>query len=78
MTAAISLFVVLGGAILRLNIVDFLKDEGFIVWEAGTAAKAVDALVEHQEIRPVLTDVDMPGAMMASSSPPTSGLGGRL
>lgn len=63
MTAAISLLVVEDEPLLRLDIVDFLTDEGFIVWEADNAAKAMDTLVHHQEIRLVLTDVDMPGAM---------------
>ncbi|WP_244441751.1 response regulator [Rhizobium grahamii] len=63
MTPSISLLVVEDEPLLRLDIVDFLRQEGFVVWEADNAARAIDTLVEHQEIRLLLTDVDMPGAM---------------
>jgi DNA-binding NtrC family response regulator len=46
-----------------MDIVDFLEDAGYQVWEAEDAKHAIDVLVEHGEICLVLTDVDMPGRM---------------
>ncbi|MFS2153285.1 MULTISPECIES: response regulator [unclassified Rhizobium] len=49
--------------ILRLSISAELEDEGFVVFEAGTADEAIATLERHPEIRLVFTDVDMPGSM---------------
>ncbi|WP_112794969.1 response regulator [Rhizobium sp. SYY.PMSO] len=49
--------------LLRMDLVDNLEDAGFIVFDAANAQAAIDILVEHGEIRLVMTDVDMPGGM---------------
>jgi CheY-like chemotaxis protein len=49
--------------ILRRSISAELEDEGFVVFEAGTADEAIATLERHPEIRLVFTDVDMPGSM---------------
>jgi CheY-like chemotaxis protein len=58
-----SVLVVEDEPILRMDIVDFLEEAGYNVWEAEDAKHAIDVLVEHGEICLVLTDVDMPGRM---------------
>lgn len=63
MEKAVSLLVVEDEPLLRLDIAEYLRDEGFVVWEAQSATEAIALLMEHQEIRLVLTDVDMPGGM---------------
>lgn len=49
--------------LIRLSIVDELSDHGFQVFEAGNADEAIGILEQHQEIRLVFTDIDMPGSM---------------
>lgn len=49
--------------IVRLSIAAELEDEGFVVFEAGTADEAIATLERHPEIQLVFTDVDMPGSM---------------
>jgi DNA-binding response OmpR family regulator len=50
--------------LIRMNLSDYLQDQGFDVIEAGTAAEAVD-LLQNSNIRVdlVFTDVRMPGKM---------------
>jgi hypothetical protein len=48
---------------LRLNAVDFLSDEGYLVLEALNADEAVRILEVHQDISLVFADVNMPGSM---------------
>jgi CheY-like chemotaxis protein len=57
------LLVVDDEAIVRMVIADFLRGAGFLVMEATTADDAVAMLRRHQDIRLVLTDVLMPGAL---------------
>ncbi len=49
--------------LIRLSIVDELMEHGFQVFEAGNADEAIASLEQHQDIRLVFTDIDMPGSM---------------
>ena len=46
-----------------MSIVDNLTDEGFEVYEAGTADEAIAILESSAPIRIMFTDIDMPGSM---------------
>lgn len=59
----IAILVVEDEGLLRLAIVEQLVDEGFIVFEAGSADQAIAILDANPVIRLVFTDVDMPGSM---------------
>lgn len=48
---------------LLLDLVDSLEDAGFKVFSAHNADRAIEILSEHEEIRLLVTDVDMPGSM---------------
>lgn len=50
-------------AIVRMAISDHLTDEGFEVLEAADAKQAISLLSRYREIRPLFTDIDMPGGM---------------
>ncbi len=63
MASRMSVLVVEDEPLLRLNIIDILADAGFDVHEASNAAEAIGVLMEHEDIRLVFTDVDMPGGM---------------
>lgn len=49
--------------LVRMVIADFLRGGGFWVMEAGTADDAVGMLRRHADIRLVVTDILMPGAL---------------
>ena len=49
--------------LIRLDISETLRDEGFDVIEASDAAGALAALYDHTDIQLVCTDVQMPGDM---------------
>ena len=49
--------------LVRMVIADFLRADGFAVMEAGTADDAVGMLRRHEEIRLVVSDILMPGAL---------------
>jgi CheY-like chemotaxis protein len=49
--------------LIRLGLVDLLEEVGYEVTEAAHAGEAIALLEAHQDIRLVLTDVDMPGEM---------------
>jgi CheY-like chemotaxis protein len=59
----IAVLVVEDEALIRMDVVDQLEDEGFIVFEAGTADQAIALLAAKPEIRILFTDIDMPGSM---------------
>jgi CheY-like chemotaxis protein len=49
--------------LLRADAGDFMRDAGFIVYEAGNADEAIALLELHEGIRAVFTDIQMPGPM---------------
>jgi DNA-binding response OmpR family regulator len=49
--------------LLRLDIADFLQDEGYRVLSAASAGEAVSVLSSGEAIDAVVTDVQMPGSM---------------
>lgn len=49
--------------LIRLNLADFFEDEGFEVFEAEDAERAIGVMEANPRIRVVLTDVQMPGSM---------------
>ena len=50
-------------ALVRMDIVNQLEDEGFTVLEAGNADVAIEVLEAHPEVSILFTDIDMPGSM---------------
>ncbi|WP_342154357.1 response regulator [Methylorubrum sp. SB2] len=50
-------------ALLRFDMIEFFEDRGWRVYEAERAEQAIALLDRHQNIRVVLTDVQMPGSM---------------
>lgn len=59
----IAVLVVEDEAIVRMDIVLALEDEGFTVHQASDADEAIEILNTHFEIRLMFTDIDMPGSM---------------
>jgi CheY-like chemotaxis protein len=60
---AVTVLVVEDEWLIRMDIAARLKDDGFIVFEAGDADEAIRVLEARTDIRLVFTDVDMPGSM---------------
>lgn len=58
-----AILVVEDEALIRLNAVDFLTDEGYVVLEAANADEAIQILEARHDISLVFTDVNMPGSM---------------
>ncbi|MGV3491357.1 MAG: response regulator [Devosia sp.] len=58
-----TVIVVEDDAIVRLVTVTFLEDAGYQVLEASDAHEAIALLEERDDVRVVVTDVDMPGTM---------------
>ena len=50
-------------AIVRFELIDFFRDEGYRVFEAESADQAIVLMERNSTIRIVLTDIDMPGSM---------------
>ncbi|PYE93234.1 response regulator receiver domain-containing protein [Rhizobium sp. PP-F2F-G38] len=50
-------------ALVRLDIVILLENEGFTALEASNADDAIDIMSTHPEIQLMFTDIDMPGSM---------------
>jgi CheY-like chemotaxis protein len=63
LTTAISVLVVEDEPVIRMSLVLYLGDEGFDVFEAGSADEAIGILEAQPKIQAVFTDVDMPGSM---------------
>jgi CheY-like chemotaxis protein len=49
--------------LIRMDIADQLRNDGYFVIEAGNADEAISVLEARNDIRLVFTDVDMPGSM---------------
>lgn len=49
--------------LIRLDIVEALEDQGFLVFSASTAREAIQVLNDHPSIGVLFTDIDMPGDM---------------
>jgi CheY-like chemotaxis protein len=63
MTDQISVLVVEDEALIRMDIVDQLEEEGFKVFEAASATQAIALLDAEPTIQLLFTDIDMPGSM---------------
>lgn len=49
--------------LIRLGMVSSIEDAGYAVIEASNADDAISRLAHDNEVRVVVTDVDMPGSM---------------
>lgn len=49
--------------LLRMDIADRLRDEGFEVYEGSNADEAIEILEATPRIHLLFTDIDMPGSM---------------
>jgi DNA-binding NtrC family response regulator len=58
-----AILVVEDEVIIRLDIGDFLRDQGYDVLEASSAQQAIDMLKAGAEVAVVFTDVRMPGEL---------------
>jgi DNA-binding NtrC family response regulator len=63
MTSATQVLVVEDETFIRLGLMSALEDEGFQVFDAPNADRAIRILEQEPGIRLVVTDVDMPGSM---------------
>lgn len=63
MPSDIAVLVVEDEALVRMDIADRLRDEGFAVFEAANADEAIVLLEMEEDIRLMFTDIDMPGSM---------------
>lgn len=59
----VAVLVVEDEPLVRMDVVDQLADEGYVVFEAGNADEAVAILEMTPDIRILFTDIDMPGSM---------------
>ena len=57
------LLVVEDEVLIRLSVSDFLRNEGFIVIEAGSAREALTVLKARSDVSLVVTDIRMSGAL---------------
>lgn len=63
MTELPAVIVVEDEAFILMDIVEQLQAEGFRVYEASNADRAIELLSLHPEIGLLFTDIDMPGSM---------------
>lgn len=59
----ITVLVVEDEFIIRMDLADYLSDEGFEVIEAANADEAIEHLETNDQISIMFTDIDMPGSM---------------
>jgi CheY-like chemotaxis protein len=59
----VAILVVEDEALIRLNAVDFLTDEGYVVLQAPNADEAIRILESREDVALVFTDVNVPGSM---------------
>jgi|SRR5687768_3479135 CheY-like chemotaxis protein len=58
-----TLLVVEDEFLIRMDISDYLRAQGYEVLEASTAQQAIDLLDKHSAIALVFTDIQMPGPL---------------
>lgn len=58
-----TILVVEDETLVRMHGMDILEDAGFEVLEASNADEALAILAQHDDVRLVFSDVDMPGSM---------------
>ncbi len=63
MSSPIKVLVVEDEFLIRMDLVDYLSDEGFEVFEAADADEAIAILEANEQIQVMFTDVDMPGSL---------------
>jgi CheY-like chemotaxis protein len=63
MNDQIAVLVVEDEVLIRMDIADQLAGEGFIVFEAENAGRAIEILQREPGIHILFTDIDMPGSM---------------
>jgi len=63
MTSKITVLVVEDEALLRMNTVDELTDQGLEVMEAANAKEAIEIFRSGRRFECLFTDVDMPGTI---------------
>jgi len=59
----VSVLIVEDESLIRLETAECVGQEGFVVYEAANADEAIRILENHNEIRLVFTDINMPGSM---------------
>lgn len=59
----VSVLVVEDEGLIRMATVEFLTEEGFVVFEAKNADEAIRILELNHDIHLLFTDIDMPGSM---------------
>ena len=50
-------------ALVRIDVAWFIKEAGFVVYEAADADEAIRLLEKHRDICLIFTDVQMPGSI---------------
>jgi len=63
MSSKIGILVVEDEFLIRMDLVEYLSEEGFEVFEAAHADEAIAILEANDQIRVMFTDVDMTGTM---------------
>lgn len=63
MADRIAILVVEDEILVRMDVANQLSDDGFEVYEAENADRAIELLSQFPSIRIVFTDIDMPGSM---------------
>ena len=63
MTDKVPVLLVEDEALIRMDVADQLRREGFEVFEAANADQAIKLLETNSSIRLLFTDIDMPGSM---------------
>lgn len=58
-----AILVVEDDTLIRMHGVDILEEAGFRVLEADSADAAVVILSQHDDVRQLFSDIDMPGSM---------------
>ena len=61
--AEIAVLVVEDEPILRFDVIQFVEEAGFKVYEASDADEAIGLLEQYEDIRFLFTDFHMPGSM---------------